>query len=71
MELTLLIIGMFALIIGIIFGYAMTHEYRAYLENHHEDSFSLLDFIKRERFYIYLFLASTVIMVTNLLYFLQ
>ena len=70
-ELALLIIGVFILIIGIIFGYAMIHEYRMYLEDHYKARCSFRDFIKRERFYIYLFLASIFIMLTNLLYFLE
>lgn len=70
-ELALLIIGVFVLIIGIIFGYAMIHEYRRYLENHYKARYSFRDFIKRERFYIYMFLASIFIMLTNLLYFLE
>lgn len=70
-ELALLIIGVFVLIIGIIFGYAMIHEYRMYLEDHYKARYSFRDFIKRERFYIYLFLASILIMMTNLLYFLE
>lgn len=70
-ELALLIIGVFVLIIGIIFGYAMIHEYRMYLEDHYKARYSFRDFIKRERFYIYLFLASIFIMMTNLLYFLE
>ena len=70
-ELTLLIIGVFVLIIGIIFGYAMIHEYRMYLEDHYKARYSFRDFIRRERFYIYLFLASIFIMMTNLLYFLE
>ena len=57
-ELALIIIGVFVLILGIIFGYAMIHEYRMYLENHWKARYSFRDFIKRERFYIYLFFAS-------------
>ena len=70
-ELALLVIGVFILIIGIIFGYAMIHEYRMYLEDHYKARYSFRDFIRRERFYIYLFLASIFIMMTNLLYFLE
>lgn len=70
-ELTLFIIGIFVLIIGIIFAFAMIHEYKMYLENNHKARYSFGDFIKRERFYIYLFLASIFIMMTNLLYFLE
>ena len=70
-ELALIIIGVFVLILGIILGYAMIHEYRMYLENHWKACYSFRDFIKRERFYIYLLLASIFIFLTNLLYFLE
>ena len=67
-ELALIIIGVFVLILCIIFGYAMIHEYRMYLE---KARYSFRDFIKRERFYIFLLLASILICLTNLLYFLE
>ena len=70
-ELSLIIIGVFVLILGIILGYAMIHEYRMYLENHWKARYSFRDFIKRERFYIFLLLASIFIFLTNLLYFLE
>ena len=70
-ELALLIIGVFALILGIPLGYAMVHEYKMYLEDHLRARFSLSDFLKRERFYIYLLLVSIFIMLLNLLYFLE
>ena len=70
-ELALIIIGVFVLIFGIILGYAMIHEYRMYLENHWKARYSFRDFIKRERFYIFLLLAFILISLTNLLYFLE
>ena len=70
-ELALIIIGVFVLILCIIFGYAMIHGYRMYLENHWKARYSFRDFIKRERFYIFLLLASIFIFLTNLLYFLE
>ena len=70
-ELALIIIGVFVLILGIILGYAMIHEYRMYLENHWKARYSFRDFIKRERFYIFLLLAFILISLTNLLYFLE
>ena len=69
-ELALIIIGVFVLILGIILGYAMIHEYRIYLDDHYKARYSFRDFIKRERFYIFLLLASIFISLTNLLYFL-
>ena len=70
-ELALLIIGVFALILGIVLGYAMIHEYKMYLEEHRKARFSFLDFIRMGHFYIFLFLGTLFIMLTNLLYFLE
>ena len=67
----LIIIGVAALMLGILFGYVMIHEYRMYLEDHWKARFSFRDFFKQERFYIFLFLASIYIMSLNLLYFLE
>ena len=69
-ELALLIIGMFALMLGILFGYVMIHEYMMYLEEHRKARFSFSDFFRKEQFYIFLLLASIFIMLVNLLYFL-
>ena len=70
-ELALIIIGVFALMLGIIFVYAMIHEYRMYLEEHRKARISFSDFFKQEQFYIFLFLVSIFIMSLNLLYFLE
>lgn len=70
-ELALIIIGVAALMLGILFGYVMIHEYRMFLEDHWKARFSFSDFFKQERFYILLFLASIYIMSLNLLYFLE
>ena len=70
-ELALIIIGVFALMLGILFGYVMIHEYRMYLEDHRKARFSFRDFLKREQFYIILLLVSIFIMSLNLLYFLE
>lgn len=70
-ELALLIIGVFALILGVPLGYAMVHEYKMYLEEHRKARFSFLDFIKMGHFYIFLFLGTLLIMLANLLYFLE
>ena len=70
-ELALIIIGVAALILGILLGYVMIHEYRMYLEDHWKARFSFRDFFKQEQFYIFLFLAFIFIMLLNLLYFLE
>ena len=49
-----------------ILGYAMIHEYRMYLENHWKARYSFCDFIKRERFYIYLFLGLTFVVILGI-----
>lgn len=70
-ELALIIIGVFVLILGIILGYAMVQDYRIYLDENYKARYSFRDFIKRERFYIFLLLAFIFIFLTNLLlYFL-
>ena len=65
-ELALIIIGVAALMLGILFGYVMIHEYRMYLENHWKARYSFCDFIKRERFYIYLFLGLTFVAILGI-----
>ena len=70
-ELALIIIGTAALMLGIIFVYAMIHEYRMYLEEHRKARITFRDFFKQEQFYIFLFLVSIFIMSLNLLYFLE
>jgi len=65
-ELALIIIGVFVLILGIILGYAMIHEYRIYLDDHYKARYSFCDFIKRERFYIYLFLGLTFVVILGI-----
>ena len=65
-ELALIIIGVGVLILGIILGYAMIHEYRMYLEDHWKARYSFRDFIKRGRFYIYLFLGQTFVIILGL-----
>ena len=65
-ELALIIIGVFVLLLCIIFGYAMINDYRSYLENHWKARYSFRDFIKRERFYIYLFLGLTFVVILGI-----
>ena len=65
-ELALIIIGVFVLILGIILGYAMIHEYRIYLDDHYKARYSFCDFIKRERFYIYLFLGMAFVIILGM-----
>lgn len=70
-EFTIFILGVSILISGIIIFYAMIREYQNYLDDHRKAEFSLADFIKREQFYIYLFLGLTLIILQNLWYLLS
>ena len=65
-ELALIIIGVFILILCMILGYAMINDYRSYLENHWTARYSFRDFIKRERFHIYLFLGLTFVVILGI-----
>ena len=56
-ESVLLIIGASILISGIIIGCAMIRDYRNYLNEHIKARFTLADFFRRERFYLFLFLV--------------
>ena len=52
-ELALIIIGVFVLILGIILGYAMIHEYRIYFDDHYKARYSFRDFIKMACSFLY------------------
>ena len=69
-EQAIFIVALCLLLLAIVMGYAMVQDYRIYLDDHYKARYSFRDFIKRERFYIYLFFASIFIFLTNLLYFL-
>lgn len=66
----LLALGVSILVMGIILAYAMIREYCSYLEDNWKARYSFLDFIKRERFYIYLFLGLVFVMLQYLWYLL-
>ncbi len=65
------IVALFLLIFALVMSYAMVQDYRIYLDENYKARYSFCDFIKRERFYIYLQFASIFISLTNLLYFLE
>ena len=70
-EQAIFIVALCLLLLAIVMGYAMVQDYRIYLEENYKARYSFCDFIKRERFYIYLLFASIFISLTNLLYFLE
>ena len=70
-EQAILIVALCLLLFAIVMSYAMVQDYRIYLDENYKARYSFCDFIKRERFYIYLLFASIFISLTNLLYFLE
>ena len=70
-EQAIFIVALFLLFFAIVMSYAMVQDYRIYLDENYKARYSFRDFIKRERFYIFLLLAFIFIFLTNLLlYFL-
>ena len=70
-EQAIFIVVLFLLFFALVMCYAMVQDYRIYLDENYKARYSFRDFIKRERFYIFLLLAFIFIFLTNLLlYFL-
>ena len=70
-EQAIFIVAWFLLFFAIVMSYAMVQDYRIYLDENYKARYSFRDFIKRERFYIFLLFAFIFIFLTNLLlYFL-
>lgn len=70
-ERAIFFVALFLLIFALVMSYAMVQDYRMYLDENYKARYSFCDFIKRERFYVYLLFASIFISLTNLLYFLE
>ena len=58
-------VGLLLFIAGIGIIYSMLHEYRVYLKDQGDIPFCLRDFFKRERFFIHLYLALSVIIMAS------
>ena len=70
-EQAIFIVVLFLLFFALVMSYAMVQDYRIYHDENYKARYSFRDFIKRERFYIFLLLAFIFIFLTNLLlYFL-
>ena len=71
-EQAIFIVALFLLLFAIVMSYAMVQDYRIYLDENYKARYSFRDFIKRERFYIFLLFAFILIFLTNLLlYFIE
>ena len=65
-EQAIFIVALCLLLLAIVMGYAMVQDYRIYLDENYKARYSFCDFIKRERFYIYLFLGLTFVVILGI-----
>ena len=70
-ELAIFIVALSLLLFAIVMGYAMVQVYRIYLDENYKARYSFCDFIKRERFYIYLFLGLTFVIILEITVYLM
>lgn len=65
-EQAIFIVALCLLLLAIVMGYAMVQDYRIYLDENYKARYSFCDFIKRERYYIYLFLVLTFVIILGM-----
>lgn len=65
-EQAIFIVALCLLLLAIVMGYAMVQDYRIYLDENYKARYSFCDFIKRERYYIYLFLGMTFVIIQGM-----
>ncbi len=65
-EQAIFIVALFLLLFALVMSYAMVQDYRIYLDENYKARYSFCDFIKRERFYIYLFLGLTFVVILGI-----
>ncbi len=70
-ELAIFIVALSLLLFAIVMGYAMVQDYRIYLDENYKARYSFCDFIKRERYYIYLFLVLTFVIILEITVYLM
>ena len=70
-EQAILIVALSLLLFAIVMGYAMVQDYRIYLDENYKARYSFCDFIKRGRFYIYLFLGQTFVVILGITVYLM
>jgi len=70
-EQAILIVALFLLLFAIVMGYAMVQDYRIYLDENYKARYSFCDFIKRGRYYIYLFLGFSFVAFLGIIVYLM
>ena len=70
-EQAIFIVALFLLLFAIVMNYAMVQDYRIYLDGNYKARYSFCDFIKRGRYYIYLFLRQTFVIILEFTVYLM
>ena len=70
-EQAILIVALCLLLFAIVMGYAMVQDYRIYLDENYKARYSFCDFIKRGRYYIYLFLGFSFVAFLGIIVYLM
>ena len=70
-ELAIFIVALCLLLFAIVMGYAMVQDYRIYLDENYKARYSFCDFIKRGRYYVYLFLGLTFVIILEITVYLM
>ena len=70
-EQAIFIVALFLLLFALVMSYAMVQDYRIYLDENYKARYSFCDFIKRGRYYIYLFLGLFLVTFLGLAVFMM
>ena len=70
-EQAIFIVALSLLLFAIVMSYAMVQDYRIYLDENYKARYSFCDFIKRGRYYIYLFLGLTFVIILGYIVYIM
>ena len=70
-EQAIFIVALCLLLFAIVMGYAMVQDYRIYLDENYKARYSFCDFIKRGKYYIYLFLGFSFVAFLGIIVYLM
>lgn len=70
-EQAIFIVALCLLLFAIVMSYAMVQDYRIYLDENYKARYSFCDFIKRGRYYIYLFLGFSFVAFLGIIVYLM
>ena len=70
-EQAIFIVALCLLLLAIVMGYAMVQDYRIYLDENYKARYRFCDFIKRGRYYIYLFLGLTFVIILGFIVYIM